>query len=583
MSTTRDRIGKRRNFTSGELATEEAIDNIGSIGSQQLLHVLAELLWDEVADAPRSGFPGSACQLDNGATDLEVVLAPGVGLMHDTAETDEFEPHYKPIVVDAADTFSVDAHDSQVRYDLVSLAPLVEADEPGTVTVKDVSSGIISTTSSTLRRRWGFTRVVTKGTPSVSPVRPPTPTGHVPVAYLRVPASTGTVLVEDARPLLTLGQGWHPGPGEAWGMDHVIPSASARSNGELIVTSTGTLDLSVAPGDAVVDGVRVTHPIAELLSATPDATNQRIATVYIDSAGAVGIKHGTPAPSLPVAPSLAADEYGLADIFVGAAATAIGTGDITDTREIGEYIGEGQLRDNAVSGDKIKPNAVDGSKIAAGAVTSTEMAPNSVTGTELANGSVTNPHLATNAVGTSKVLDTAITQAKLSFNLAIPQVTVSTPSSGTQRATIQVVDADGNALAGVRRLRFVMELDGMPGGGTYEDVVPGSDATANAPDHDIFTQSGSVHMFRPSVVTGSLASPGTVTGFTGTWRPTGSAFHRYALYVDTNSSGQAVVDVWMAATGSPTNVAAWAHVQPVNGVGAGTPVAGFPTVVAMQW
>ena len=566
MSTTRDRISKRRNFTTGELVTEEAVDNIGNISSQQMLHLLGELFWDEAGGAPRSGFPGDACAPTNGGSDLEVVIAAGFGLMLDSAETDEFEPHYKPIAVDTADTFSVDAHDpSNPRYDLVSLSPNVISDQSGTATVRDVSTGAISTTTSTRRRRWGYTRTVTKGTPAATPTRPTLPAGNIPVAWVRVPATSGTVLVEDARQILTVGQGFHTGPGAAWSANHVIPSSYARANGTLAVTSTGTLDINIGPGDAVAGGQRVTSSESEVLSATPDGSQDRIALVYINSAGTVAIRHGTPA-AIPVTPVVADTECALASILVTAATTTIGPSDITDLREVGTYIATDHIQDDAVTTAKIADDAVGTDQIATGAVTANEIAANTITSTEIATNAVTGSEIDVGTIENGNIANGTIRAVKFNTTPVLPDVAVSTTSPNVRRLTIQVEDWEGQAQSASYRLRVALELDGSPSIGGY-------DLPSGVPNHDLTVVEG-LYTFDVAVSTGTLVTPGTQTGWGGTRSPGSTDHHRHSVVVDTNSSGQAVVDVTDRNSGS--NFAVWARVEAVN-------VPSSPALVALQY
>jgi len=579
MATTRPRISKRENFQAGQLVTEEDIDNIGSIASQQMLHLLAELVWRDIDGAPLSGFPGGACALTNGATDLEVILAEGVGLWLDITETDEFEPHLKPIVVETAETFNLDAHDpSNGRWDLVSLAPNVAADQSGARTVKDVSTGVISSASVTTRRRWSYTKTVTKGTPATSPSRPSLPSGHLAVAYVLVPASSGAVTIEDARDRLGLGAGWNMGPGHGYATNHVVPDASARYSGELEVTAGGlSLNASVNAGEAWVDAERVGSALPSSVTAVPDPTDPLIAIVWIDTSGTIGITHGTAAPS-PSPPTLAAGQMALCSIDVGAAATSISTLDLTDQRTVGGHIGSAQIRASAVGTGQLAAAAVTRPKINAGAVGGTELDSNVVDTTHLVNAAVTTDKLAGLGVTTTKIAAAAVTPAKLSVKPVIPDVTVSSPSSGKQRLTIQMRDWDGNAAAAAYTIRVVPELDGyLCGSGSYFYTTSGEfHPTA------IHTDTSGMHAFEMSVVTGSLLGPGTNTGwstsattYAGSSRqPGGGDYRPNSGYVVTNSSGQAVVDFDIQTGGS--NVALWVVVEPVN-------VPGNKRVAAIQF
>jgi hypothetical protein len=74
-----------------------------------------------------------------------------------------------------------------------------------------------------------------------------------------------------------------------------------------------------------------------LAVAAADATNPRIDTVVQNVAGTVAIVTGTPvavaATTGPTPPTIAATQIAIADIYVAANATAIGTNEITDRRQ----------------------------------------------------------------------------------------------------------------------------------------------------------------------------------------------------------------------------------------------------------
>ena len=108
------------------------------------------------------------------------------------------------------------------------------------------------------------------------------------------------------------------------GADGVIPSAA--DGGELEVSPSSGMVVSVAAGAAMVSGKLVGFDAAQLVTMTAPAVGSRTDLIQLSSAGALSIKTGSTSPD--------ADNIGLAEIAMTDATVEILAGNITDARDL---------------------------------------------------------------------------------------------------------------------------------------------------------------------------------------------------------------------------------------------------------
>jgi len=340
MSHPRTRPGGGVLFREGEKARADDQVDVGSMMWQTLTALLARLVENDNDGDPFEGFFGDDC-LVTVSSGLTLSIAAGLGYYYDTSASDEFGPIYKPIAVSAAFTATLDAHNpSNPRYDVLSLAPATDDDQAATRYVMD-GSGVVSSQAVDKRRRFAYSLTVTKGTAGASPVVPATPSGHIKIAEVYVPASSGAVTIYDTRPILRLGHDLVDHAADALG-DHVVGSSTEL---QVSASSPASMVVSVARGDAVIDGYRYSYPRTLLTIAAAHATLDRVDVVVADVDGTVQVVAGT-AGGAPGAAG--AGQVLLATIAVDATVTTITGGDITDGR-VRESLDGGQIQDDTVT------------------------------------------------------------------------------------------------------------------------------------------------------------------------------------------------------------------------------------------
>lgn len=330
-------VGGRFNLDGNALLTADDIDRIGSMAQQGLLGFLAMLFMDSEIGRPLAGFPrdedGRDHCLVTATGDLTFSVASGYGLYYDSSAlgSDEFGPNgYLPVVVDAAFADALDAHDgSNPRIDIVCVAPAYVDDQSATRNVKNPTTGVISSTSISQRRRYGYAYQIVTGTPAAEPSPPAVPSGYMEIGRARVPAGSGAATWSDSRRVLTFGNYFRAMP--AYVQEDHVPAGAAS---ELLVAadSPASMYLRVTAGRANINGTMRGYPNQRVQIATADATNPRIDLISaLQSTNVIQVTTGTPGSS-PSAPSLPADSITLAEVAVGAAVSSISSGDITDTR-----------------------------------------------------------------------------------------------------------------------------------------------------------------------------------------------------------------------------------------------------------
>lgn len=342
--------GGHRNWDVNMRITSQSLDQVGEVSLQSLTSFLAWLFRDVANDAPPSGFPGSDCLVEvvSGTT---IRVNKGVGFYYDSAETDSFSPHYKPIVVSEDTDEALSAPAADPRIDVVCLAPVMEEDSAGSERFKDPSTGSTGVQVYNERIRLSHTLQVVEGVAAATPSAPATPSGYVKIAEVLVEAGP-TLTVTDYRPILTWGHAWAQDPGADY-VQSFIPGSSTEL--EVTESSPAAMTVEVAAGVAVIrssSGVRRYRFQADTVTiAAADPTNARIDIVYADHDGTLGVRQGA-AAGVPLPPVLADGEVALARVAVAALASSIVTANITDQRK------RGHLRADAVSAETLQDGIV---------------------------------------------------------------------------------------------------------------------------------------------------------------------------------------------------------------------------------
>jgi len=175
-----------------QLADYSAMNRAGTMPLQFILDaMLGALTFDHDADDYADGCLGRSFQPQAGGA-LDVDVRPGLALWHDSAASDDYDIHYKPIFLDVETTKTADVADGALdRYDRITAAPLYTNDKSATRYFKDPTTQVISTNSVATRRRYAATLTYTAGTPGGT--YPAIPAGHIPIAKFKVAAAAGSI------------------------------------------------------------------------------------------------------------------------------------------------------------------------------------------------------------------------------------------------------------------------------------------------------------------------------------------------------------------------------------------------------
>ena len=527
MADTLDSPGGFVPFYTGEKALTLDMERVGTLYEQTIYHALANTLLTDTTGDPISGLVGASC-LVSVTAGLNVSIAAGFGMYYDSTVTDVFATWYKPIAVPSAVPKTIAAHDvTNPRFDIISIGPDVDLAEDESRNFKNPSTLVVSASTVKKLSKYGYIITVTAGTAGATPVDPTTPTGHIAIARVRVPATSGTVTVDDLRPILTLGRDVGKDPCSDYATSFV-PGTSTEC--EVTQSSTPSMVLNVAGGEVVVGGVRRRMKRGTVTITTAHATNPRIDTVVANQDGTFSVVAGTAAGS-PVAPTLSATQLGLAFLTVAALDTAIGTADILDARQR-KPISALSLQTDCVTSAQIQAGAVDAAELATGAVTTAKIDSSAVTAAKIADSNVT----------TAKITAGAVTGAKQSYPVAIPALTASAESASIVTVSLQMKDGDG--VNASRTVRFIADILGALG----SPVAFSADYYVN------------------------VGASGTVVNLSGASGVTPTGL-RTCIVIDTNSSGVASITV-EDQTG--TSGAVYLRVTPI-----GTP--GTPNIVALPF
>lgn len=439
--------GGRVEWHQNERLSETYLDRIGKIAMQTVTSMLAMYHRDAVADAPMSGFAGDDCLVTVDAAPLTIAVAPGVGWYYDSAETDAFAPHWEPIVVPVEDTEVLSAHHATLaRIDIVCLAPAETQDQAAAVYIRDPSLGTVTTPSNSKRSKPSYTLTVVAGTPGATPSAPATPSGYIKIAECAVPATSGTVVITDTRPLLVLGQAHAPDPRDEYIADEgFVPGTST----ELQVTASSPVSmvLRIARGEAVVKGAsgvrRIRYNATTVTLDASHVTHDRRDLIVADEDGTITVVKGVEDGSAVVT-AVADGQVPLATVLVDNAAVSIADAKILD-RRIRFPFGPDQLQTDSVTTLKIAEEAVTQSRIAEEAVGSDQIEPLAVTTPLIAAG--------------------AVTAVKQSVVPVIPQLTVGATVGADTPVTVNMRDPDAVNVSRVVRCKaevFYADMELIP-------------------------------------------------------------------------------------------------------------------------
>lgn len=294
-----------RNWTTNQSVTSAGLRRTGLLPTVLLLDGIVSWLFGTRTE-PRSGWVGDAGFAT--VSTLTVTVSPGLGFAYDSSASVGVwdPPAYKPICIPANTTVVLDAHAGSARIDLVYATVALTDDQPDTVRIRSAGPGSQASATRNLRSAWIVTVAKVSGTPG-SGTPPATPSGGIPIALAHVPATSGTVRMQDVRQVL------HTRYHMPFIPDSGIPddaSENAPYTQNVVqkgMVPTGLSGLSYRLTEGYVDSFGERHKVPEtptVTHATADPTNPRIDLVYLFNGTEVNIETGTPA-AVPVAPTLA--------------------------------------------------------------------------------------------------------------------------------------------------------------------------------------------------------------------------------------------------------------------------------------
>lgn len=373
----------RRLWNEGEKLSSNDM-NMAEWGSNRLaLHLFAELFRDALNGEAAAGVFGEdsfAVSIDSGLT---LAVAPGFAMVLDStmAEVDDpFEPAYEPVWLGEEDTVTLSAHHATLpRIDVISVAVDTTDDQDESDQIKDPGDGTISTSTISTRRVYGALLTVTAGTPGATPTAPATPTNHLKLAEVNVPATSGAVVVHDYRRRLLIGE--HVGGGATRSLPvDWVPGSST----ECLAASAGTsMVVTIAAGLIVCAGQVYWAPRGQVTISAAHATLYRRDIIVYQPDTGWAIVAGTPALVGSVAdPAVTAGDTPVARVRVDPAVVVIAADHVDDYR-VRQPIQTQYIEDDAITAAKIVNGAVQTAKIADDAVTTAKIDDGAVTSQKL--------------------------------------------------------------------------------------------------------------------------------------------------------------------------------------------------------
>ncbi len=386
-------FGGRLNLDVGVLFSSDDVDAIGDMAVKTVYHLLAVMLYDEATTRPQTGVAGDLrgvnpvsserghLEASKGSGDLDYDVEAGWGMVYDTGHTPTAFTleAYRPVVLSAATSGSVAAHEAGARRDIIIAQPAYVEDNATTRNVRDPSDQSITTPSVNTRRRFSATISAVKGV-SGSQSLPAVPTDAILLAVVDVPATSGAITVHDRRQFLRWSSLRSYLPGYMT-HDHVVSDGAPATPFEATVSS---FDVTIDVGEAVVDGNRVrTTTTASSTRTAASASNTRHDLVTISRTGAIAITTGTEATTgSQTDPTQPTDTLLLYRLVVTSSGITV-----TDLRNLKPFSG-GQLADDSVDTAQIADGAVTATQIAYAAENRTFAVPGSAFAVEQNDGSL---------------------------------------------------------------------------------------------------------------------------------------------------------------------------------------------------
>lgn len=331
-----------RNPADGEFVTQAFMVEVGHNAQVSAFDGVASLLFSNANGtdlvAGPSGFVGRGCHPKLGGSALAVTIEPGGGFFNrettggldPTAEAYRHSPMFVPFFLLTAETATIGAHHATLpRYDIISMTVSEVDDDADDVRERVAGPGTQQVVSRNTRRRWAPTFAVTAGTANASPSVPSTPAGWLRVAVVYVPATSGNVIVQDARAMMQFGYGL----GEPTYPYYAYPAVQSG----LGVTAGAGMTVVVAAGYL---GSPRRYFESKTITLTAPGSNSMIYLIYADSAsGLIEKVNGTPAAS-PTEPALPTGSTALAYVTIASGAVSIASGDIENVVSRGPYKGQ---------------------------------------------------------------------------------------------------------------------------------------------------------------------------------------------------------------------------------------------------
>ena len=269
----------------------------------------------------QTGWIGDSCRASL-SSGLVVSVAAGVGMADLVALTgataDQWTPSYVPMALLTATTVTHDAHDGSIRYDWVYATPGTTDTDSTSLRYREVSGGAASDTLAQATR-WRATIAIQKGTAGAGV--PTLSAGRVPIALVKIPATSGAITIYDARTLLRWGRAAAAIPDDGIGAPYcqpVIQDVAVSLPGGMVCNFSVWFDYA---------GSRRYLTGQTLTVSTAHGSLDRIDSVYLkkESAGhwTINIVAGTAAAD-PVAGTVPAGGVKVAEIDVPAGDTSIG-------------------------------------------------------------------------------------------------------------------------------------------------------------------------------------------------------------------------------------------------------------------
>lgn len=360
MTTRPDQLLLQREFATDQKVTEASLDDIGraSIGSiMGLLAILAEPN-GVVSSGLEGAFEGDGflVSIDSGLT---LAVEAGFGFMVDSAESDAFGWVFKPMILEADDTVTLDAHDTFERIDVVYATPTTVSDESSSERIWDSGSEVFNTSSINVRTRPGVTLTVSKGD-GVS--IPTLPLGSIAIAHVTVPANSGAVTIVDQRRPLTLTTTLTQGVDGNHAQNWVVSGFDVQN----VVLN----EVFIFPGEAYNRGRRtlLTKIDSAFLGPAPSVST-RYDLVVQEADGTLAVVQGVEGGGEPTA---AADQTPLwvYTMETGGGGSPTGAGvdrrpgaPFTSTHLDDDSVGTSEVQDDAITTAKIADDNVTAAKL----------------------------------------------------------------------------------------------------------------------------------------------------------------------------------------------------------------------------